>query len=148
MHIFYLFKEVLILKFGEKLRTQRKKCRLTHAELAAKAGVALKTIINYENGNTYPQNREVYTTLANILGVEAASLHNETDDFITMAGEQYGKRGMDQARILVEQIGCLFAGGELEQEDKDAVMLALQKAYWDAKSENMKYSAKNKKDIL
>ena len=136
------------MKFGEKLRTQRKKCGLTQSELAAQTGVALKTIINYENGNTYPQNREIYTILANILGVEAASLHNETDDFMTKAGEAYGKHGMDQARSLVEQIGCLFAGGELEQEDKDAVMLALQKAYWDAKSENMKYSAKNKKDIL
>lgn len=136
------------MKFGEKLRAQRKKCKLTQAELASKAGIALKTVINYENGNTYPQNREIYNVLADILGVEAASLHNETDDFITQAGQQYGKRGMDQARNLVEQIGCLFAGGELEQEDKDAVMLALQKAYWDAKSENMKYSAKNKKDVL
>ncbi len=134
------------MKFGEKLRTQRKKCGLTQAELASKAGIALKTVINYENGNTYPQNRDVYNVLAAILGVEAASLHNETDDFITQAGQQYGKRGMDQARSLVEQIGCLFAGGELEQEDKDAVMLALQKAYWDAKSENMKYSTKSKKD--
>ena len=74
------------MKFGEKLRTQRKKCGLTQSELAAQTGVALKTIINYENGNTYPQNREIYTILANILGVEAASLHNETDDFITKAG--------------------------------------------------------------
>lgn len=128
------------MKFGEKLRTQRKKCGLTQAELASRAGLALKTVINYESGNTYPQNREVYDRLADILGVNAASLHNETDDFIAMAGEQYGKRGMEQARQLVEQIGCLFAGGELAQEDKDAVMLALQKAYWDAKSDNLKYA--------
>ena len=131
------------LKFGEKLRTARKKAGMTQSELAAKAGIALKTVINYENGNTYPQNRAVYDRLACILNVNAASLYNETDDFIAHAGEHYGKSGVAQAKALVAQIGGLFAGGELEQEDKDAVMMALQKAYWDAKSDNKKYSSRS-----
>ena len=92
---------------------------------------------------TYPQNRAVYDRLACILNVNAASLYNETDDFIAHAGEHYGKNGVAQAKALVAQIGGLFAGGELEQEDKDAVMMALQKAYWDAKSDNKKYSSRS-----
>ena len=59
------------MKFGEKVRELRKKCGMTQAELAKKAGLGLKTITNYESGSTYPQNREVYATLAEILGCEA-----------------------------------------------------------------------------
>lgn len=36
----------------------------------------------------------------------------------------------------------MFAGGELSEGDKDAVMLALQKAYWDCKEDNKKYTPK------
>ena len=58
------------MKFGEKVRELRKKCGMTQAELAKKAGLGLKTITNYEGGSTYPQNREVYATLAEILGCD------------------------------------------------------------------------------
>ena len=36
----------------------------------------------------------------------------------------------------------MFAGGELSEQDKDAVMLALQKAYWACKEDNKKYTPK------
>ena len=38
------------MKFGEKVRELRKKCGMTQAELAKKAGLGLKTITNYEGG--------------------------------------------------------------------------------------------------
>ena len=73
------------MKFGEKVRELRKKCGMTQAELAKKAGLGLKTITNYEGGSTYPQNREVYATLAEILGSEADELRSETAEFIALA---------------------------------------------------------------
>ena len=36
----------------------------------------------------------------------------------------------------------MFAGGELDEEEKDAIMAALNRAYWDAKEENKKYAPK------
>ena len=78
------------MRFGEKLRALRREKGLTQAELAKLAGVGLKTITNYEKGSTYPQNREVYGILAGILGCDADYLHNEGDDFIAMAGQEYG----------------------------------------------------------
>ena len=58
------------MKFGEKLLRARKERGLTQAELAKRAGLGLKTITNYERGATYPQNREVYGRLAEILGID------------------------------------------------------------------------------
>ena len=39
--------------------------------------MGLRTIIAYEKGETYPQKRSTYQTLADILGVQADDLHNE-----------------------------------------------------------------------
>lgn len=130
------------MTFGEKLRKYRKEKGLTQAELARKAGLGLKTISNYESGSTYPQNREVYKTLARILEVDSDELHNENDDFISAAQSKYGYRGKKQAMQLVEEMGGLFAGGEMSEEDMDGVMLAMQDLYWKAKKENKKYTPK------
>ena len=130
------------MKFGEKLRKYRTEKGLTQAELAKKAGLGLNTISNYESGKTYPQNREVYTTLATILGVNPHHLHNENDDFITDATAKYGSRGAKQAQELLEEITGLFAGGEMAEEDKDVMMKAIQDAYWIAKEKNKKYTPK------
>lgn len=65
------------MTFGEKLRRARKEKGLTQAELALQAGLGLRTIIAYEKGETYPQKRSTYQTLADVLGVQADDLHNE-----------------------------------------------------------------------
>ena len=133
------------MRFGEKLRKYRKEKGFTQAQLAKVAGISLKTIINYENGKTYPQNREVYARLAELLEIDADYLHNENDDFISAASEKYGYRGKRQAEDLVSEFAGLFAGGELSEQDKDAVMQALQKAYWDCKEINsQKYAPKKR----
>lgn len=65
------------MTFGEKLRRARKEKGLTQAELANQAGLGLRTIIAYEKGETYPQKRSTYQTLADILGVQPDDLRNE-----------------------------------------------------------------------
>lgn len=65
------------MTFGEKLRRARREKGLTQAELANQAGLGLRTIIAYEKGETYPQKRSTYQTLADILGVQADDLHTE-----------------------------------------------------------------------
>lgn len=130
------------MRFGEKLRKFRTEKGITQAELAKEAGLGLNTISNYESGRTYPQNREVYTTLANILGVNPDNLHNENDDFITEAAAQYGSRGARQAKELLDEVTGLFAGGELADEDMREMVDAIQEAYLIAKKNNKKYTPK------
>ncbi len=52
---------------------------------------------------------------------------------MVQASEQYGSRGMKQAKDLIEGMSGLFAGGTLSEQDKDAVMKALQDIYWESK---------------
>lgn len=130
------------MRFGEKLRKFRTERGMTQAELAKEAGLGLNTISNYESGRTYPQNREVYTTLANILGVNPDNLHNENDDFIIEASAQYGSRGARQAKELLDEVTGLFAGGELADEDMREMVDAIQEAYLIAKRNNKKYTPK------
>lgn len=130
------------MKFGEKLRKYRLENGLTQSELAKQAGINVNTISNYESGKTYPQNREVYSFLAQILGVNPDHLHNENDDFLSDASAKYGSRGARQAQELIDELTGLFAGGELAEEDMDAMARAVQEAYWDAKEKNRKYTPK------
>ena len=130
------------MKFGEKLRKHRVESDLTQAELAAKVGIAMRTIINYEDGSTYPRKREIYTLLANALDIEVDYLRSENDEFISDASSRYGYRGKKQAEALVEEMGGLFSGGEISDEDMDGVMRAMQEIYWKAKDENKKYTPK------
>ena len=43
---------------------------------------------------------------------------------------------------MIQNLSCLFAGGELTEDDRDAAMQALTEAYWIAKSNAKKYSNK------
>ena len=127
------------MRFGEKLRKLRVEKGWTQGELAEKAGLGKNTISNYEKGRTYPQDRTVYQTLATILGVAVDALRNENDEFIGAAQARYGYRGRKQAEELADVMGGLFAGGEMSDDDLDAVMRTLQDYYWKAKEENKKY---------
>ena len=68
------------MKFGEKLRMARKAKGMTQAELAKQAGLGLRTIIAYEKGETYPQKRSTYQTLAGLLDVPLDYLRNEESE--------------------------------------------------------------------
>ena len=118
------------MKFGEKLRCSRKRCNLTQSELADRAGLSLKTVINYENGKTYPHNRDTYNTLAEIVGTDPTYLYNEDDN---STDSNIHSDPHVQTDMLVQQISGLFAGGELSNEAKDNLMRTLQQIYWDNK---------------
>ena len=51
-------------------------------------------------------------------------------------------RGMAQAQELVSQLAGMFAGGDLSDQDREAVMRSLERAYWLAKEDNQKYTPK------
>ena len=130
------------MKFGQKLRQCRKSAGLSQEDLAQAAGISRRAIISYESGKVYPKSQDTYTMLAKVLGVDVSSLKNEYDDFIVSAADKYGYRGRKQAEQLVDEMGALFAGGTLSDDDMDGVMRALQEHYWRAKEINKKYTPK------
>lgn len=69
-------------------------------------------------------------------------LLTEDEEFTASAAEKYGSHGAKQAKKVLEQVLGLFAGGEMEDEDKDIMMRAIQEAYWESKELNKKYTPK------
>ena len=127
------------MKFGDKVKQARIEQGLSIQKLATLAGISRRALINYESGTVLPKQKETYTFLADALHITSESLLDENSDFVMQAAEEYGERGSRQAEKLIAEISGLYAGGSLAEEDMDAMMLAIQDAYWLAKKENRKY---------
>ena len=131
------------MKFAEKLKAARLDKGYTQKQLAEISHVALRTIVSYEKGDSYPRKRETYAELAKALNVEKNYLLTEDEEFVVNAAEQYGTNGAAQAQAVINGFSGLCAGGTLSENDKDAVMKALQDIYWESKARNVqKYTPK------
>ena len=134
------------MTFAEKFKKERVKKELTQQQVADSLGITRKMITLYEKGTSLPRTREAYKKIADLFGVDVNYLLTEDENFVVQATEKYGARGKKQAQDLVDGISGLFAGGTLSEQDKDAVMKALQDIYWDSKARNVeKYTPKKYK---
>lgn len=122
------------MDFTEKLQKLRKERGYTQSELAEKVGVSCRSIQNYELGDRYPK-RDILNRLCNVLGTKIEYLVS-SDDFLGIVKAEDGAKGVASAQHLLDCAGALFAGGEMSEDDKDKVMLALQNIYWKAKEKN------------
>jgi len=121
------------LKFGEKLKLQRKKNNLLQADVAKAIGVSTRTFQNYELGCSYPQDRSVYNKLADFFKLDVNYFLTENEHFLMEAAEKFGKRGREQAESVLAQASALFAGGDLSEEDKIAFVHEIQGLFLDSK---------------
>lgn len=127
------------MTFGEKVRKAREAAGLSQKKLADMTGIAPRTIQNYETAGRLPKQREYYDLLADALNLDVSVLLDENAEFVLKATEEYGSRGSEQAQRLLEEVTGMFAGGELDDEDKDAFLKAIQDAYWISKKKNRKF---------
>ena len=130
------------MEFSEKIRRARTAKGLSQKELASAAGVSLRTIQNYELGVRFPKKRDTYLALANALDINEEILLDKNASFVLRATERYGSRGAKQAWDMVADLAAMWSGGEMDEEDMDAIMQAMQEAYWEAKKNNRKYVPK------
>lgn len=130
------------MTFGERVKVQRRRNGMSQDDLAAGVGVSRRTITSWETGKAFPRTRQMYAALAGVLHVPVNYFLSEEDAFILEAEEQFGYRGRKGAERLTRELTALFAGGELAEEDMDALMFAVQQAYVDAKRKNKKYTPK------
>ena len=128
------------MEFGENIRTLRKQHKMTQPDLAAALGVSLRTLQNYETGNSYPHKQEVYQKLAELFGCNLDYLLTSNESFILDASAQYGARGAKQAQAILDQTAALFAGGELTEEDQLAFSNEITTLYFDSKKRAKKYT--------
>lgn len=130
------------MSFGKKLKQLREAKGLTQTELSQMLGTSLKTISNYEVKGTRPRTMDMYEKIADFFEVDINYLLTEESSFLISASSKYGYQGAKEAQRLLSSMSGLFAGGELPEEDKDALFEAIQEAYWEAKLENKKYGKK------
>ena len=135
-------KGIMTMDFSEKIKNARLAKGMSQSSLARESGISLRTVQNYELGARMPKKRETYTHLARALGISEDVLLDENAAFVIRANEEYGRNAAKQAWDLVSDFSAMCAGGSLEDEDMDAVMQALQEAYWEAKKNNRKYVPK------
>lgn len=133
------------MEFKDRLREARLQKGMSQAELARRAEVTERTIQNYELGSRKPRNMEVAQKLSDALGISVEYLLGGTDTHVVAAYDRGGASAARDVENLISEISGLFAGGTLDEDEKDAVMAALTRAYWDAKEENKKFSPKSKR---
>ena len=127
------------MTFGEKFKAEREKRKLTQQEVADALGINRRMITRYENGISFPRTKDAYRKIAEYFKVDVNYLLTEDEEFVVQASEQYGSRGMKQAKDLIEGMSGLFAGGTLSEQ-------ALQDIYWESKARNVeKYTPKKYK---
>ena len=130
------------MEFNEKIRNARMAKGWTQKDLAQATGMALRTIQNYELGARLPKKRDTYLALAKALDINEDVLLDDNASFVLRANERYGSRGARQAWDMVADIAAMWSGGEMDEEDIDSIMQAMQEAYWEAMKNNRKYRPK------
>ena len=125
------------MRFGEKILAARKTLGLSRDALSEMTGISKRAIAYYELDGKLPKQRSSVKALAKALHTTPEVLTDDSAEFVPEAGEDYGAQGQMEARRLLKQIRSLYAGGALSEQDIDAMMLAIQDAYWIAKKKLM-----------
>lgn len=125
------------MRFGEKLLAARKELKLSRDALASMAGVSRRTVAYYELEGKLPKQKSTVEALAKALHTTPEALMDDNARFVIDAAGIYGEEGARQAQKLVGEIKSLYAGGTLNEADMDAMMLAIQDAYWIAKKKSL-----------
>lgn len=134
-------------EFSIKLKNYRKAKGMSQKDFAEFLGMSFRTYQNYESGARYPRNMEIVNQIATALGTTAEDLLGSAGGYIVEAGEKGNSRDKKRMEQMVTQLSAMFAGGEIDQESKDAAMAALNEVYWKQKEENReRYTTKKNKD--
>lgn len=129
-------------QFPRKLKLARTQADLSQAELGEKIGVTVKSVNAYENGRATPR-KTTLRKLAKALCVTVEYLVNDdvndpetgmqNEMRIDAARSRFGEKGAREMSELLERNTAFLAGGDVDQEAKDAFFDAIMEAYLDCK---------------
>lgn len=138
------------MKFNEKLRAARVNARFSQIELAKRVGITERSLYNYEMNDRVPK-IDVVKKIADELGVTVDYLMSDDagpadsqQSFLNNIREDFGSKGAREAQDLLERTAAMFAGGELDQDAKDAFFESLTQAYFLAKKKAKEKYGKKK----
>jgi len=142
-------------RFPEKLRETRKRAKMSQDQLAEAVGVSRRSLTAYETGVSLPR-KSMMRKLAEALNVTVEYLSNDNtddqqanrkrEDQVNAARTMFGGKGAKEAEALFERNATFFAGGDIDQESKDAFFDALMAVYLECKTEaRAKFTPKSKR---
>ena len=139
--------QALPVTIGDKVRYLRQTRNMTLAALSRASGLSDRAIRYIENNERTP-GVDAVRKLAAALDVgtdyfmEEDLLRQELqrEDVLAQAKEKYGSRGMAQARAVYESARGLYAGGRLNEDEKDAFRDLMMEIFFDTKEEAKKYT--------
>lgn len=132
------------MTFGEKLRQARLARNLSQKELSEMTGISERSLYSYEQTGIFPRSSNV-RKLADVLDLSVGYLleceetnvspNIEHDIFLANVKNAYGSRGAKEAAAVLSRATALFAGGELDDEAKDAFFRSIMEVYLESKEE-------------
>ncbi|MBQ3393023.1 MAG: helix-turn-helix transcriptional regulator [Lachnospiraceae bacterium] len=119
------------MRFSQKVREARRQAGMTQRQLAEACGISLRTLTNYETGRSFPRSEEQLRRLAQALGIEESYLRAGED----ISALKWSKDSpcAKRAQGLIEDFTDLMYDDMCGEYEKDVLLCALQKIYWEAK---------------
>ncbi len=134
------------MKFSEKVKVLRKRKGLSQEAFGELIGVKIRSVAYYESDGRYPEDAvlekmaEVFNVMVDFLKDDTQSVdHTKEECFIIEAKSKYGSRGAAEAKKTIEKVKGLMAGGDLDENSRDAFFEVMQEIYFDSKERAKKY---------
>ncbi len=134
---------------GDKVKALRLARKMTLTDLSRACGLSDRAIRYIENNERQPGVDAVRKLSAALdVGTDyfmeddlfRQELHKE--EVLAQAKEKYGSRGMAQARAVYESAKALYAGGRLNEDEREAFRDLMLEMFFDSKEEAQKYTPK------
>ncbi|HUM60279.1 MAG TPA: helix-turn-helix transcriptional regulator [Clostridia bacterium] len=134
---------------GDKVKALRLSKKMTLTALSRASGLSDRAIRYIENNERQPSIDAIKKLSAALeVGTDyfmdddlfQQELHKE--DVLAQAKEKYGSRGMAQATRIYEDAQAIYAGGRLNEEERDAFRDMMMEIFFDSKEEAKKYTPK------
>ena len=132
------------MTFGERLRNARTAMNLSQKELAVKAGIGERSMTKYEQRGVHPQAPTLKklaeilnVTVSYLLGDDESSKQTNADQekFLQSAKRDFGYKGLREAEDVLGRVSALFAGGELNEKEKEIFFQSIMEDYLECKAE-------------